>query len=48
MEIDRTCGKCWKHMEPTSIAGTIPNLGNVCGKCWKEYYKILQEENENK
>ena len=30
-------------METTSIAGIIPNLGNVCGKCWKEY-----QENKDK
>ena len=37
MEFDRTCAKCRKHMEPTSIAGNIPTLGDVCDNCWKRY-----------
>lgn len=46
MESDRTCAKCRKHMEPASISGTIPNLGNVCGKCWKEYDEENNKKNE--
>jgi len=37
MEFDRTCAKCRKHMEATSIAGNIPDFGDVCNNCWKIY-----------
>ena len=44
MELDRTCAKCRNHMESTSIAGTIPDLGSVCSKCWKIYQESVNKE----